>query len=167
MSGISVCHADDLLRLNELYEIALKQDPSLQAATFAREAAMEARPQALAQFLPQLTAGADVTRERVDFYRDSQLTTFQSVNCALRANGNTQRCDANGRGVQLQLTQKLWSFENFSQLKQAALETAAAQATVLQAQQDLMLRVAVAYFAILSAADQLTTNRSERQAFET
>ena len=40
--------------LKDLYELALMRDASLQAAGFQRDAAIEARPQALAQWLPQL-----------------------------------------------------------------------------------------------------------------
>src|SRR6185437_14587147 len=44
---------------------------------------------------------------------------------------------------------------------------AAAEATWSGAEQSLLLRVAQAYFAILSASDQLATNRNEREAFST
>ena len=65
------------------------------------------------------------------------------------------------------MSQTLWSFQAFSQLKEANFQAAAAEAGFRSAQQNLLLRVAQAYFAILSAADQLATNRGERDAFGT
>jgi outer membrane protein len=59
----------------------------------------------------------------------------------------------------------VWSYEAYSQLKQANAETASAEATYVSAQQDLLLRVAQAYFAALGAQDQLTTLRLERGAY--
>jgi outer membrane protein len=47
------------------------------------------------------------------------------------------------------------------------LQAAAAEAIFRGAEQNLLLRVAQAYFGILSASDQLAANRSEREAFGT
>jgi outer membrane protein len=65
------------------------------------------------------------------------------------------------------LSQTLWSYQEFNLLKEANFQAAAAEATYRGAEQSLLLRVAQAYFGILSAADQLATNRSEREAFGT
>ena len=51
--------AGDLLRL---YELALARDSILQSATAQRDATVEARPQAIAQLLPQVAT--DATRDR-------------------------------------------------------------------------------------------------------
>ena len=75
----------------------------------------------------------------------------------------TARCTALG----LNMSQTLWSFQSFSQLKEANFQAAAAEASYQGAQQSLLLRVAQAYFGILSAADQLATNVAERDAFST
>ena len=53
--------------LKALYELALTRDASLQAAGFQRDAGIEVRPQALAQWLPQVSAAASATRERAGF----------------------------------------------------------------------------------------------------
>jgi outer membrane protein len=65
------------------------------------------------------------------------------------------------------MSQTLWSFQSFSQLKEANFQVAAAEANYQGAAQSLLLRVAQAYFGILSAADQLATNIAEREAFST
>jgi outer membrane protein len=152
--------------LKELYELALTRDATLQAAGFQRDAAIEARPQALAQWLPQLSAAASATRERAGF--DGSLSMgSQAADCALAAAAGTQHCYGTVHSLGLNMSQTLWSFQAFSQLKEANFQAAAAEAGFRSAQQNLLLRVAQAYFAILAAADQLATNRAEREAFGT
>jgi outer membrane protein len=152
--------------LKDLYELALTRDASLQAAGFQRDAAIEARPQALAQWLPQVSATASAVRERAGFDA-SQSTGSQASDCALTAAAGSQHCYGTVHGLGLNLSQTLWSFQAFSQLKEANFQAAAAEAGFRSAQQNLLLRVAQAYFAILSASDQLATNRAERDAFGT
>jgi outer membrane protein len=151
--------------LKELYQLALARDASLQAAGFQRDAAIEARPQALAPWLPQVSAAASAARERVNF-DSGQSTGSQAADCALSAAG-VQHCYGTVHSLGLNLSQTLWSFQAFSQLKEANFQAAAAEASFRGAQQNLLLRVAQAYFAILSAADQLATYRGERDAFGT
>ena len=153
--------------LKELYELALTRDASLQAAGFQRDAAIEARPQALAQWLPQVSASASATRERVGFEAAGQSTGSQAADCVLSAVAGVQHCYGTARGLGLNMSQTLWSFQAFSQLKEANFQAAAAEASFRGAQQNLLLRVAQAYFAILSASDQLASNRAERDAFGT
>jgi outer membrane protein len=156
-------HANDL---KLLYELALTRDSTLQVAHFQRDASIEVRPQALASILPQLSASASATRERAG-YDSSQTSSTQSAACTLSADAGTQRCYGTVRGLGLNLSQTLWSYQAFNQLKEANLQAAAAEATFRGAEQNLLLRVAQAYFGILSASDQLATNRSEREAFGT
>jgi outer membrane protein len=155
--------ANDLIAL---YELALTRDASLTAAGFQRDAAIEARPQALAQWLPQVSAGASATRERAGFDLGPS-TGSRAADCALNAAAGMQHCYGTVHSLGISLSQTLWSFEAFSQLKEANFQAAAAEAGFRSAQQNLLLRVAQAYFAILSAADQLAANRGERDAFAT
>jgi outer membrane protein len=161
--AVSGARANDL---KDLYELALTRDASLQAAGFSRDAAIEARPQALAQWLPQVSAVASAERERVG--ADSgQSTSAVAADCAIGAAAGMQHCYGTARALGINMSQTLWSFQAFSQLKEANFQAAAAEAAFRSAQQNLLLRVAQAYFAILSAADQLATNRAERDAFGT
>jgi outer membrane protein len=153
--------------LKQLYELALSRDAALQAAGFQRDAAVEARPQALAQWLPQISASASAARERAGFDGSQLAAGSEAADCALTAAAGTQHCNGTAHSFGLNLSQTLWSFQAFSQLKEANFQAAAAEAAYQGARQSLLLRVAQAYFAILSAADQLATNRSEREAFST
>jgi outer membrane protein len=160
--------------LIKLYELALSRDATLQAATYQRDAAIEAKPQALAALLPQLGAMASGNRERAGFETgvipsstSPTGTTVSNVtqNCVLSVSSDIEHCYSDVRSYGLTLTQTLWSWQSFNQLKEASFVAASAQATLLAAQQSLLLRVAQAYFAILAAQDQLSTNRAARAAF--
>jgi outer membrane protein len=152
--------------LRQLYDLALTRDTTLQAAQFQRDALIEARPQALAQWLPQLSANGSVERQRVDYNTGPSLGS-QAADCAISAASGNQRCYGTAHSLGLNMTQTLWNFQSFSQLKEANFQVAAAEASYQGAQQSLLLRVAQAYFGVLSAADQLETNLAEREAFGT
>ena len=170
--SVSVCllaltaglaHANDL---KLYYELALTRDTTLQAAHFQRDALVEARPQAIAQWLPQLAANASAARERVGYNLGPALGN-QAADCVISSTASSQRCYGTAHTLGLNMSQTLWSFQSFSQLKEANFQVAAAESTYQGAQQNLLLRVAQAYFQILSAADQLATNVAEREAFLT
>ncbi|HTV77518.1 MAG TPA: TolC family outer membrane protein [Steroidobacteraceae bacterium] len=156
--------ANDLLRL---YRLAENHDATLQAALAQRDAAIEAKPQALALWLPQVSANASAERERLG----EQLIAPQTVasttitGCQIAAGAATQVCFGNGHGYGLNLSQTLWSFQSFSQLREASAQAAAAEANLLAAQQSLILRVAQAYFGVLSAHDALITFQGARQSY--
>jgi outer membrane protein len=152
--------------LEQYYQLALTRDTTLQVAHFQRDALVEARPQAIAQWLPQLSANASATRERAGF-DTGPAQGSQAVDCALSSTASTQRCYGTAHALGLNVSQTLWSFQSFSQLKEANFQVAAAEASYQDAQQSLLLRVSQAYFGILSAADQLATNIAEREAFST
>ena len=162
LAGEGTCAND----LRQYYEIALTKDTTLQAAHFQRDALIEARPQAIAQWLPQIAANASAVRERAGFDSGPALGT-QAADCAISSTASTQRCYGTAHTLGLNMSQTLWSFQSFSQLKEANFQVAAAEASFQGAQQSLLLRVAQAYFGILSAADQLATNIAERDAFST
>ena len=159
-----VAAANDLL---QLYHLAQKHDATLQAALAQRDAAIEAKPQALALLLPQVSANASAERERLG----EQLIAPQTVasttitGCQIAAGAATQVCFGDGHGYGLNLSQTLWSFQSFSQLREASATAAAAEANLLAAQQSLMLRVAQAYFGVLLAHDALVTQQGARQSY--
>jgi outer membrane protein len=163
VAATQVAGANDL---QQFYELALTRDTTLQAAHFQRDAVVEARPQAIAQWLPQISANAAAQRERVGFDGGAALGS-QAADCAIGSTASSQRCYGTAHILGLNLTQTLWSFQSFSQLKEANFQVAAAEASYQGAQQSLLLRVAQAYFGILSATDQLATNVAEREAFST
>jgi outer membrane protein len=150
--------------LASLYQLALSRDASLQASTFERDAAIEVGPQARAVLLPQLALTGSAARERVGF-PGTQPASSQATDCTVGNDPVQSPCYGTSRALGVSLTQTLWNYQAYSALKEANLQAAAAEAHYRSAEQALLLRVAQAYFGILSASDQLTTNRSEREAF--
>jgi outer membrane protein len=167
LTGVLTCgtaaHSNDL---RHLYELALTRDPTLQAASSQRDAAVEVKPQALSQLLPQVAATASGMRERAD-YAALNVGGTQAVDCTLSPDNSTEHCHASAHSLGLQLSQTVWSYEAFSQVKEASFQAAAAESGWRGEQQNLLLRVSRAYFTILSATDQLAANRGERDAFGT
>jgi outer membrane protein len=164
VGAVPAASANDLL---QLYHLAQNHDATLQAALAQRDAAIEAKPQALALLLPQVSANASAEREKLG----EQLIGPQTVasttitGCQIAAGAATQVCFGDQHGYGLNLSQTLWSFQSFSQLREASKTAAAAEANLLAAQQSLMLRLAQAYFAVLSAHDALVTNQGARQSY--
>jgi outer membrane protein len=158
--------ANDLLRL---YHLAQDHDAILQAARAQRDSAIEAKPQALALLLPQVSASAAAQRLRIGEQLLAPQSTAGSTltGCPVAAGAANVVCFGDAHGYGLSLSQTLWSFESFSQLREASATAAAAEASLLAAQQALLLRVAQAYFGILAARDTLATNQGARKSYET
>ncbi len=164
--GGSVAAANDLL---QLYHLAQNHDATLQAAVAQRDASIESKPQALAQLLPQVSANASADRLRIGEQVLAPLTAPGTTitGCRIAAGAADEVCYGDSHGYGLSLSQTLWSFQSFSLLREANSTAAAAEANLLAAQQALMLRVAQAYFGILSARDTLTTNQGARDSYNT
>jgi outer membrane protein len=164
--AVQAAPASDLL---QLYHLAQSHDATLQAALAQRDATIEAKPQALALLLPQVTASAsaDRLREGAELLVPQTVSSTTITGCQIAAGAQNEICYGDGHGYGLTLSQTLWSFQSFSQLREASATAAAAEATLLAAQQSLMLRVAQAYFGVLSASDTLTSFKAARESYTT
>lgn len=151
--------ANDLL---DTYQKALEQDTVLAAARHARDAAVEAKPQALSAFLPQLNGGVSGARSRTSITQQDVLIIDPSQP-PVSVEG-TQTFFNDALSYQVTLSQTVWSFEAWRRLKQSDAQVALAEATYRSAEQALILRVAQAYFGVLSAQDAVRTNTAERDA---
>lgn len=142
-------------QLLDLYHLAVAQDQTLQTALHTRDAAVETRPQALSAFLPQLSASASLQRQRLDY-----LSTSSPFLQAGRSSYTTNK------SWTVTLSQTIWNFQSYWQLREADLQVASAENTYLQAQQDLVFRVAQAYFNVLAAEDTVRADIAARDAFK-
>lgn len=148
--------ANELLRL---YQQALQSDAQLQAAAAARDAAKQANPQAFAALLPQINAGAQISKQ----YDDTSTSSGLFCNGAPATSCRNQYTN---HGLSLTLDQALYNREAFTRLKQSDMRGALADASYRNTQQSLALRVTVAYFNLLAAADSLRFADAERTAVE-
>jgi outer membrane protein len=148
--------------LLDAWRAAQQQDPQLAAARAARDAALQSRPQALAALLPTLGASAARDRER---YRLDGADTIIDDPANPQPDPDAARFSATRTTYGLDLSQPLFDLEAIQRLREAGKIGARAQADFRDAEQQLVLRVAERYFAVLAAADTLSANRAERAAY--
>ncbi|MGV1719563.1 outer membrane channel protein TolC [Vibrio furnissii] len=131
--------ADDLA---QIYDQAKQNDPQLLSAAAQRDAAFEAINSSRSSLLPQinLTAGYNINRSDVDL-RDS---------------------DKLSAGINF--SQELYDRSSWVSLDTSEKQARQADAQYANTQQSLMLRVAQAYFDVLSAQDNLEFVRAEKAA---
>ncbi len=138
-----------------VYQLALVQDMQFQAARHARDAAVEARPQARAALLPQING-------RYGYQEQAEEGTEGFGN---QPEQPVDR-DATLKALTLSLDQVLFDWAAYRRFDQAGDQVALAQAQFRSAEQALLLRTAETYFGLLSAADSLRFAQAEKGAFE-
>ena len=139
--------AQDLLTI---FREAQRSDAVYAAARHNLEAGRERGPQGLALLLPTLGLSGSATRSR-------QETEF-------RDDTPTVERRPEGFGYTLTLTQPIFRLQNWWQYRQGEHQVRQAEATFGQAQQDLIIRVAQAYFDVLAAQDTLELVRAQKAA---
>ena len=157
--------ADDLL---EAYQRALQADPQIREAEATKLATMEAKPQARAGLLPQLTASGSLERSNQDINR-TQLTAIigdngQATDILVPVNINA-RSNINTSQYQVRLTQTLFRWDRWANLRRADKQVAQAEIDYKSAQQDLLARVAQRYFDVLAAEDTVKAAEANLEAF--
>src|SRR5213082_2000091 len=140
-----------------VFEDAVHNDPVIRQADANRLAAREARPQAWAQVLPQLTGTASATRDHNSGYQDEIFAPPAVQRFLTTTDTTTQKWAVN-------LRQNLFSCEKWMTLKEAGREVAQAEANYQAAEQQLILRVAQGYFSVLAAVDGLEANQASLEA---
>ena len=147
--SLSVQAAD----LIQVYQQALANDAQYASARAALSAGMERVPQGMAGLLPQVSASGSNTRGRIESITLSQgdKVTLPSVS----VHTNTYN---------LTLAQPLFRWDRWETYQQSKLAQAIAEAQFAQVQQDLITRVAQAYFDVLSAQDNLGATQSQKAA---
>ncbi len=140
--------AADLL---QVYRDALEYDAQYASARAARDAGLEKLPQGRAGLLPVVSASASTIWNDIDFQR--RTPGAASVDAQYNTNGYT-----------LTLTQPIFRWQNIEQYGQSKLQVAISEAQFVQARQDLILRVAQAYFDVLLAQDSLSLAQAQKKA---
>jgi outer membrane protein len=144
-----------------VFEDAVRNDPVIRQADANRLAAREARPQAWAALLPQLNGTASATG---DHNAGQQPFFGTGANGAPLVQPVPAVVDTTTKAWALNLRQNVFSWSNWMALKGAGREVAQAEATYQAAEQQLILRVAQAYFNVLAAEDGLEANQASLEA---
>ena len=137
---------------SQALELAMLHDQDLQAAEFQYQSSVAGRGISKAALLPQI--GLTVSSSRLT------QETEKSSN-PLIADGTI---DFNANGYNLALTQTLYNHSIYKELQKTDLSIASATATVEAARQDLIVRLAIAYFNALGAEDNLKFATAEKES---
>lgn len=129
------------LDLRGAYQAAKENDPQYKSAEFLYQAAQEKLPQARALLLPTLNASGSITRTQPE--NEARVTN---------------------KTYKLELKQPLFNLSSIALYQEAALTVANDKISFAQSQQNLILRVATAYFDVLSAIDALSFQEAQKKA---
>jgi outer membrane protein len=148
-----------------VFEDAVHNDPVIRQADANRLAARESKPQALAALLPQLNGTAGITRDHSSGF-ESQIfeVAGSSGSPQLVVARTADQIDNTIQQWSLNLRQNVFSWSNWMALKAASHEVAQAEANYAAAEQQLILRVSQAYFAVLTAIDTLDADQTSLEA---
>lgn len=151
-------HGEDLL---DAYRQARANDPVLSQADAQRRSVGEGVDQARAQLLPQINAG--LTLSQTNGGNGGSIQDPNDPNNVIQTGnfGHTRTRDINGT-----LSQTVFNFAQYSSLRAAHSAASAQDETYESAAQNLYVRVATAYFTILTDEDQLTFAQANEDAFK-
>ena len=144
--------------LMDIYQRALQNDPSIREAEANYLAQAEVKPQARSNILPGLSFSGNKTHQ---FSQSSSPAVIQGSGQSIGV-GTEFVSDRSQWGVSL--TQTLFNWATFTQLKQADKRVMKAETDYNAAKQDLLIRVSDAYFNVLAAEDNLASAVSARES---
>jgi len=133
--------------LLSVYRDALVSDPVYQAARAQYAATSERLPQARSGYLPFINANLGITRYAFD-------------------REGAPSFDYTYKTYGLTLSQPIFRMQNWIAITQAEKVVLQAASTLSQAQQDLALRAAQAYFDVLLARDNVALSESQKAAID-
>lgn len=141
--------AQDLV---QVYRDARSYDAQYASARYALQAGLEKLPQGRSLILPSINATVGDTINHLGVHPYGENPAVQ-----------TARVFYN-RNYQLVFSQPIWRPQNWAQFDQAEQQVRQAEATFGQAGQDLIIRVAQAYFDVLAAQDTLALVQAQKVA---
>lgn len=158
LSGISNSYAADLL---EVYRQAQCSDPIFQQAIAQRLSTKQGVPISAAAILPNLQFNATPNVNRFGYAGSNFDPVVDNSGAYINPRNLTQR----GYSMNLTLSQTVFNFSQFSAVAQQVSLSKGADATLNAALQNLMVRVASAYFTILQDEDNLSYAEASKIAF--
>jgi protease secretion system outer membrane protein len=133
-----------MMDLKQVYQAALEQDANIRASRAAADSGRERVPQARAGLLPQVSASAGRNNNNLDTTAPNILGTPVTTNDKYFSDNRT-----------VQLRQPLMNMQRWLQFQQAKSIVEEAEANLDRDLQNLVVRVAGAYFETLMADEQL------------
>ena len=154
--------------LLDVYEQALVNDPRIKEAFANKEAIIEAKPQARSFILPQLSGSASFSDNDSDGQSTFQQKIINPINGEEVVITNNTDFLQESETLQWDVTlrQAIFDYGSWMNLRKPNKTVAQAEIDYLAAEQDLIIRVANAYFNVLAAEDTLEAEQAARQAIE-
>lgn len=146
----SEARADDLA---QIFELAVNNDPEIRQARANFNAAHTTIDQGRSFLLPRMTVNGTTSRD----------TSGPAVQTPFAAEHSFQN-GFNSKGYSLSINQALLNFEAWYAFQSAKHSDQLAAANLAQAEQQLILKVATAYFNVLRSQDNLTSFQAEEEA---
>jgi len=155
LAGLTAqAHATDLV---QAYDLARNSDPQFASSEALRNAQQEGVVQSRAALLPQVSA--DVT------YGHSEISSSGSqVFNGVTSGTNSSANESSRRGSGVNVNQSIFDFSQWSRLGASKSRALEADATLAAADDALVVRVADAYFNVLTQIETLASARAEERS---
>jgi outer membrane protein len=142
--------ANELMRV---YDLAVQNDPEIAAAAHQRDAGLQILPAARAALLPQISANYGYSKQKEEGTEGFGGLPEQPFSR-----------DGTNDATTVTLNQAVFDWAAIQTWRQAGDQAALAELGYRSAQQGLVLRLADAYFGVLSASDKLRSTEAENKA---
>ena len=143
-----------VMDLKQVYQAALEQDATIRASRAAADSGRERLPQARAGLLPQISASAGRNNNNLDTTSPNILGTPVTTNDKYLSDNKT-----------VQLRQPLVNMQRWLQFQQAKSVVEEVEANLDRDLQNLVVRVAGAYFEALMADEQLDLVLAQKKTY--
>lgn len=161
--GVLATPASQAADLVQVYRLALANDASFASARAALEAGREKSVQGRSGLLPLVQVNGQNTRntgwQSSSFNASLGLPSGGPDDFLLRSD-NQYHVNT----YTVSLSQPLYNWGAWQTYQQSKLQQASSEALFAQAEEDLMTRVAQAYFDVLAAQDSLSTTQAQKVA---
>ena len=144
-----VAHSLDLV---EAYKRAEDYDASIRASYAEYQAAIESEPQSLSALLPNVN---------LNIFSSTRDTDITNATGTFVGSAGSSEFDSDGYSVTL--TQTIYNQQLFDLMDQSNALSSQALASFEAAKQDLIVRLATAYFNVLDAHDNVTFATAEKK----
>ena len=143
-----------VMDLKQVYQAALEQDATIRASRAAADSGRERLPQARAGLLPQISASAGRNNNNLDTTAPNILGTPVTTNDKYLSDNKT-----------VQLRQPLVNMQRWLQFQQAKSVVEEVEANLDRDLQNLVVRVAGAYFEALMSDEQLDLVLAQKKTY--
>ena len=143
-----------VMDLKQVYQAALEQDATIRASRATADSGRERLPQARAGLLPQISASAGRNNNNLDTTAPNILGTPVTTNDKYLSDNKT-----------VQLRQPLVNMQRWLQFQQAKFVVEEVEANLDRDLQNLVVRVAGAYFEALMADEQLDLVLAQKKTY--